>query len=209
MSMSDSRRSASISVSLLRLLSPMFSPSCPIRSTPTGPRSSLPCVSIGASQPMPISILAWASPAATRARSADRARSRQGDRHRRRRSACLDSELASRAQLVLARARRASTANQGDAEDWTTGGRQPGGHPVNEELGCPCPSHVTAEPRPWGLRCALRHGLFRSASLRRRRGRAGPRDAMAAILGSRISDLTRLMAVPVYDRRASERPDAS
>jgi hypothetical protein len=31
------------------------------RSTPTGPRSSLPCVSIGASEPMPISILAWAS----------------------------------------------------------------------------------------------------------------------------------------------------
>ena len=48
------------------------------RSTQTGPRSSLPCVSIGASEPVPISILAWASPEATRARSADRARSRQG-----------------------------------------------------------------------------------------------------------------------------------
>ena len=116
--------------------------------------------------------------------------------------------LASRAQSVLARARRASTANQGDAEDWTTGGRLPGGHPVNEELGCPCPSHVTAEPRPWGLLSScfyrhrtLRHGCSDLLSCARRRGRAGPRDAMAAILEWRISDPTRLMAVPVYDRR--------
>ena len=35
-------------------------------------------------------------------------------------------------------ARRATTANQGNAEDWTTGGRLQGGHPVNEELGRPC-----------------------------------------------------------------------
>ena len=56
----------------------MFSPSCPNRSMPAGPRLSPTCVSIGASEPVPISILAWASPEATRARSADRARSRQG-----------------------------------------------------------------------------------------------------------------------------------
>ena len=86
-------------------------------------------------------------------------------------------------QLVLARARRAaSTANQGNAEDWTTGGRLQGGHPVNEELGRPCPSRVIAFRSSCSYRHrALRHGLFRSASLRRRRGRAGPRDAMAPI----------------------------
>jgi hypothetical protein len=60
------------------------------------------------------------------------------ERHRCRCRASLDWELASRAQLVLARARRATTANQGNAENWTTGGRLQGGHPVNEELGRPC-----------------------------------------------------------------------
>ena len=66
----------------------------------------------------------------------------------------------------------------------------------------PLPFSRDCAASTWGSRssCSYRHralrdGLFRFASLRRRR--AGPRDAMAVISELRISDLTRLIAVLV------------